>query len=511
VTPERWRRINELFHAALEFEPEQRGRFLQHAAADAELIAEVQSLLAKHDSSPGFLETPAWGVAAHMILDDPAESLVGRDIGPYRVLEELGRGGMGIVYAAKDLRLDRTVALKALPPEFTRDPVRRERLLREARAAAALSHPAVATVHALEELDGNLYMVSELVRGRTLREELQDGPLPPGRLLDTLIDIADGLAAAHALNIVHRDVKPENIMRCSNGRIKILDFGLARTSAPDDRTTLHLTQEGMAVGTPKYMAPEQKRAGATVDARADVFAFGLVGWELATGRHLLGLDDSEVLVRMTELLDGGAATELSQTLPIPGLNVILRRCLSVDPRERYASAELVLRDLKSLRSDERPATGSAVQPRSTGFWWWQFHQIAIAIVIGSTPIAVWFVRRWAQRPYGLLAFFAVLALATTSVTLRLNLLFTSRVYPAILARHRRRHYPWMAAAEAILALLLLGCAALVAGPHDAVAAVLVALAIVTIASLGIIEPVTTAAAGVEETGSDTAARPGLQR
>src|SRR6185436_15880122 len=159
-------------------------------------------------------------------------SLVGRRIGKYRILAEIGRGGMGVVYEAQDERLRRTVAFKALPPEYTSDPTRRERLIREARAAAALSHPAIATIFALEEIDGELYIISELVRGRTLRDELRDGPLPPGRLLPTLLDIAAGLAAAHEGGIVHRDLKPENVIRSHEGQIKILDFGLARSAEP---------------------------------------------------------------------------------------------------------------------------------------------------------------------------------------------------------------------------------------------------------------------------------------
>jgi len=504
VTPERWRQVNDLFHAALERDPASRERFLDTAAAgDPELAAEVRSLLATHDSSSGFLDTPAWGVAPELILDDPESSLTGREIGAYRVLEEIGRGGMGIVYAAEDSRLRRLVALKALPPEFTRDSVRRERLMREARMAAALSHPAVATVFALEELEGDLYLVSELVRGRTLRDELADGPLPPARLLDTLIDIAAGLAAAHALRIVHRDLKPENIVRRTDGQVKILDFGLARSGGGDARTTMRLTHSGMALGTPGYMAPEQF-TGADVDARADVFAFGMTAWELALGRHPLGAGGAEAPARMADLLEGRGA--FSQPLPVPGLGPILRRCVRADPSERYSSAADLLLDLRALRPGQYETPAVQTPSPATGLWWWQFHQGAVALVNGLTPIAVWFVRQWAPR-YGVLVFFAVLALATISVTLRLNLLFTSRVHPATLAAHHARHYPWMAGAEASLAVLLLAAAALAAGPHDAMAALLVTLAIVTIASLGIIEPATTAAAGIAPGSFDRRADP----
>jgi hypothetical protein len=501
VTPERWRQINDLFHAVLDERPEARDAFLTSAAAgDAELAREVRSLLQRHESVGDFLEKPAYQVAAKLILDDdpnapPAPALTGRQIGTYRVLEEVGRGGMGIVYAAEDSRLGRTVALKALAPEYTTDPIRRERLTREARAAAALSHPAVATVFALEEIDGELFLISELVRGETLREELRRGPLAPGQLLETLSDIAAGLAAAHQAGIVHRDLKPENIIRCEDGRIKILDFGLARMSSGHARTTMQLTEVRTAPGTPGYMSPEQLRAG-EVDARTDIFAFGIVGWELATGRHPLGVDNVELLANLAELMEGRGVLSLSQPLSVPGLSLVLRRCLRVNPEERYASAAALLQDIRSLRLD-RESGALAALPAPPALWWWQFHQVIVAVVNGLTPVAGWFVRRWVEpRPLGSIAFFVILALATISVTLRLNLLFISRVHPTSLAQHRTRLYTYIAGAEALLALVMLACAALVAGDYDWMAAVLVTLAVVTVASLGIIEPATTSAAGL---------------
>ena len=205
------------------------------AATDAALADEVRSLLAVHTASDQrFLEEPAWAVAPTLAFEAEPAMAAGTDIGPYRIVKEIGRGGMGVVYEAEDTRLRRTVALKALPAEYARDPVRRERLTREARAAASLTHPSIATIYALEEQDGSLYLVSELVRGQTLRDELARGPLPPERLLPTLIELASGLAAAHAAGIVHRDFKPENIVRCLDGRVKILDFGLARLAAERD-------------------------------------------------------------------------------------------------------------------------------------------------------------------------------------------------------------------------------------------------------------------------------------
>ena len=495
MTPERWQQVQAIFHAALEQPPSAREAYLAAVASDDdELSREVRSLLATHDSSPDFLEKPAYEVAAALILDEP--SLTGRQIGNYEVLDEIGRGGMGIVYAARDVNLDRMVALKALPHEYTRDITRRARLRREGKAAAKLSHPAIATVFDLAEVDDQLFLISELVRGDNLREELKRGPLEPARLLDTLVDVASGLAAAHEAGVVHRDLKPENIIRCGDGRVKILDFGLARMPSAHANTTAQLTEVSMVPGTPGYMSPEQLR-GEEIDARTDIFAFGILGWELATGRHPLGVDNVELLANLADLMEGRGAATFAQPLAVPGLGVVLRRCLRVNPAERYASGAALLQDLRALRLD-RDSSGAEIQRSASALWWWQFHQATVAIVNGLTPVAGWFVRRWAGPPYGSIAFFVILALATVSVTLRLNLLFISRIHPATLPRHRARLYASIAAAEALLALVLLGAAALVAGPYDGMAAVLVTLAVVTIASLGIIEPATTSAAGLGE-------------
>ena len=500
MTRERWRRITALFTDALERPAHARDEFIDAAAAgDADLAHEVRSLLARHQSAPAdFLELPAYAVGANLILDDlhaRAAPLKGRQVGAYKVVDEIGRGGMGIVYAAEDLRLGRMVALKALPPEYASDPIRRERLTREARAAARLSHPAVATVYALEDIDGELFLISELVRGETLREELRRGPLPAPTLLPTLGDIAAGLAAAHEAGIVHRDLKPENVIRCADGGVKILDFGLARLSGGHERTTIQLTEVSTAPGTPGYMSPEQLRGG-PVDARTDVFAFGILGWELATGRHPLGADNVELLANLGNLMEGRGVETLAQPLPVSGLNAVLRRCLHVDPADRYASGTSLLHEIRRLRAV--PATGAQPAIGAPPLWWWRFHQASVAAVNGLTPVAGWFVRRWAEsRPIGAAMFFLLLSLATISVTLRLNLLFISRVQPASLPAHRARLFPYIAAAESLLAIVLLGSAALVAGEYDGMAALLVTLAVATGASLAIIEPATTAAARVD--------------
>jgi len=494
VTPERWRQINDLFHAVVDRDAPSRQQLLEATASDdPELAAEVRSLLAVHDSHDGLLEQPVWAVAPDLILETEAVMQPDTRTGPYRIVREIGRGGMGVVYEAEDTRLRRFVALKALPSQYTSDPHRRERLTREARAAAALTHPAIATIYALDELDGALYLVSELVRGETLREELRAGAIRADALVPTLIELASGLAAAHAAGIVHRDFKPENIVRCVDGHVKILDFGLAQMPDSDAITRLRLTQTGMAIGTPGYMAPEQL-AGQHVDARTDVFAFGVVAWELATGAHPFGASPAELLARMTDLMDGRPVTAVGAGLPVRGLEPILRKCLRRNPGDRYSSAAELLAALESLGSGLSGVNLTAA-PEAGPLWWWQMHQATVAAVVASMPVACWFLRQW-DRSIGSKVFLLVLALSTVSVTIRLNLLFTSRVHPAHLARQRARVYAPMAAVEAFLGVVLLASAAVVAGPYDGLAAVLVTLAVATVASLGIIEPATTGAAGL---------------
>jgi serine/threonine protein kinase len=500
VTPARWQQITDLFHAALDLDPAGREAFLRNATAgDSDLLREVETLLRSHGRAAGFLDEPAWGVAADLILNPPGESLTGRHLGPYHVGREIGRGGMGIVYAAEDQRLGRIVALKALISEFARDPVRRERLTREARAAAALSHPAIATVFALEEIEGKLYIVSEFVQGRTLREELAGGALPPQRLLLTLLDVAAALAAAHERGIVHRDLKPENVIRRLDGQVKVLDFGLASsTGSPRPSSAARLTDAGVPIGTPGYMAPEQF-GGGEVAASADVFAFGILAWELATGEHPFGTDPASSLVRMTELM---AERSSARPLPLPGLERIIGRCLRPVPAERYASGAPLLADLQRL------AHGTSERPDAGRLWWWQFHQLTVAGLNSSMAIALWAIRHWLVRPYGSAMFLVTLMLATVSVTLRLNLWFTSRVHPDTLTEHRARLSRALTGADGLFAVALLTSAALISGEHDEMSALLVTVGVATFASLVLIEPATTNQAGLEpRKPDDTGTRP----
>ena len=241
---------------------------------------EVESLLNHHSRAGSFLNEPV-PASVPALLDEEEAVAVGTVIGHYTVVRELGRGAMGRVYLARDSRLGRQVALKALAPHLTGDPSHRERLKREARAAAGLAHSGICTVYALEEIDGYLFIASELVDGQTLREEIvRDRQPSADAILATARELAEALASAHGKGITHRDFKPENVMRDRTGRLKVLDFGLARTthaltplsSSPAGALA---TLPGLLVGTPAYMSPEQLN-GQPADPRADVFAFGVV-------------------------------------------------------------------------------------------------------------------------------------------------------------------------------------------------------------------------------------------
>src|SRR5262245_25405381 len=291
---ERWQQIESLYYAALECDATQRAAFLTEACADdEELRREVESLLAVHEHAEGFMAAPALEVAARVIAEEQGQTMSGRKINHYQVLSLLGAGGMGEVYLAEDTRLGRKVALKLLPQKFTQD---RERVLRfqqEARAASAFNHPNILTIYEIGEFEGRHFIATEFIDGQTLRM-LMSARIKLQAALDVATQVAGALAAAHEAGIVHRDVKPENIMARRDGYVKVLDFGLAKLTerfSPDrtavaegDASTKGLvdTDPGKLMGTARYMSPEQIR-GLETDGRSDVFSLGVVVHEMVTG------------------------------------------------------------------------------------------------------------------------------------------------------------------------------------------------------------------------------------
>jgi hypothetical protein len=483
-----WSRVGALFDEALALDADGRERLLARAdTSHPGVAAEVRGLLRAHDRSDGFLERPAWVTDPELLADSPADApLTGKRIGPYEVREEVGRGGMGVVYAAEDARLGRVVALKMLPPAYSRDPLARERLSREARAAAALSHPCIATIYAFEEIDGDLFIASELVRGSTLRAELASGPMRPERLLDTMVQIAEALDAAHRHGIVHRDLKPENVLRGQDGRLKIVDFGIARITEPVTATRTNLTMTGTHLGTPGYMAPEQLR-GRTLDARVDIFAFGVMAYELATGVHPFGGSDPAALLE--RLLSDNPP--LSRPIEPAGLDAIIRTCLKGNPEGRYTSGRELLLALRALDTPAvAPTPVESAAPRMA--WWWKFHQVAVAFLTIGTVIVVGMRRQWIGE-LGSAVFLIVLVLATISTTLRLHMWFVSQVHPAMLGALRSRVLRWIVVFEALLLLIVLAIGIRLSGAHDGTAAQLVVVSLLLLLSLIVIEPATTRA------------------
>ncbi len=269
--PVRWQRIEALLDEMFERPAGERRAFLDEACAgDPDLRAHMASLLKADEEAGDFLGKPSQEAAMTLLAVPSSEvvPLADRHLGPYRLVREIGCGGMGVVYEAEDARLRRRVAVKLLPPEYSRDYAAKERFLREARAASALDDPNICTVHDIGEHDGQLYIVMAYYEGQTLKERLASGPLPVAEARRVAIEVARALARAHEAGIVHRDIKPANVMLTDRGRVKVLDFGIAKMRG--DPT---LTRTGGSPGTPAYMSPEQAR-GEAVDGRSDLWFSG---------------------------------------------------------------------------------------------------------------------------------------------------------------------------------------------------------------------------------------------
>jgi serine/threonine protein kinase len=403
---ELWKQVDNLLQSALERPPAERAEFLRRACAgDEALEREVRSLLASQQEAGSFLESPPKEAATQTL--ESVRSPIAKTISHYRILDKLGAGGMGVVWKARDTRLDRFVALKFLPAAKMSDPERKRRFVQEARAASALNHPNIITIYDIDQADGADFIAMEFVPGKALDQLIPRKGLRLNEALHYAIQVADALAAAHAAGIVHRDLKPGNVMVSENGCAKVLDFGLAKLierggvselARTETLAETPKTEEGMVVGTVSYMSPEQAE-GKKVDARTDIFSFGAMLYEMITGARAF-VGDS-ILSIMSAILRDEPKPAAEIVLGFPReLDRIITRCLQKDPNQRYQHAGDLKIDLQHV-VEGLAAGGSAIGEEtparpSVGRWWWL--TAAAACVVVSFAAGWWLHGRPSEQP-----------------------------------------------------------------------------------------------------------------
>jgi serine/threonine protein kinase/predicted ATPase len=367
----RYRRIGQLFHDALERPAAIRGSFLDGACgADGRLREEIESLLAAHFEAGGFIEAPAIEETARQLGIASAFEDHPRDVGPYRIISLLGRGGMGEVYLADDPRLSRKVAVKILPARLTANPESVRRFEDEARAASSLNHPGIITIHDIGRSGERHFIVMEFVEGQTLRQ-MATQPIELDLLARLGAQISQALRVAHAAGIVHRDIKPENVMVRPDGYVKVLDFGLARllsrSELADGRATLVETRPGTILGTPRYMSPEQARGEPGLTS-SDIFSLGTLFYELATGRPAFGGDSAVEIMHAILSNHPIAPSRINSQIP-PDVDRLIGRMLTKAADERPSAAEVedaLVHLTRESRRDGVPAASSLRPARSVG-------------------------------------------------------------------------------------------------------------------------------------------------
>ena len=359
-TPESMQQLEELFHEAAGLDPQRRADFMARVRnSNPELAVAVESLIAAHERPDGFIDSPAYEAAAESIAEAQPVLVAGQAMGHYQIIAPLGKGGMGEVYLATDTKLERKVALKLLPAEFTDRKDLLRRFIQEAKAASSLNHPNIITIHEIGQTEGVHFIATEFIDGQTLKQRMRSERLKFAAVLDVAIQVASALEAAHAAGLVHRDIKPENIMLRLDGYVKVLDFGLAKLteksnhskssdSAVDTMLRSH-TKPGTVLGTVDYMSPEQAR-GQVLDQRTDVFSFGIVLYEMAAAQMPFAAATSvDTLVSILEK-EPARMDEYAPEVP-PEFQRIVSKALRKDREERYQTIKDLLIDLKTLREE----------------------------------------------------------------------------------------------------------------------------------------------------------------
>lgn len=407
---ERWDELEALFNAARELPPQERETLLGAHALDPELRREIDELLRAHDALEtsgertflGALDTARASALLDAATVDESQAAApspGDTVGRYRIVRAIGRGGMGVIYLASDPRLNRPVALKLLPGHLSVDDNARRRFEEEARAASLLDHPNIATVYEVDETaDGRLFIAMAYYDGETLREKLERGALAIADVVTLVAQVASGLRAAHAAGLVHRDVKPGNVIVTAQGVAKIVDFGIARIATDE------ATHEGRAAGTVAYMSPEQTH-GAPPHPRTDVWSLGVMLYEMLTGTRPFRGDRDEIVLFAIRNDEPEPIEQLREQLragAVPAQLIrIVQRCLRKNPVERYADAGGILAELRQLPGagpaadsfDSTGGIGAAVAPAVTRHRWraraYMVAAVAILAIVGAGAVRIW--------------------------------------------------------------------------------------------------------------------------